>query len=402
MKLISYAKSCEELETLVRCGVDEVLLGHRALARLGSVDSLVLTELALHAQKLGIRAVLEWDVLMTRAQFDCAIGVLNELNLNLFQAIRVQDAGAFEYVLSNIPDCPIQLNLETGNHNLEAIQRWCSYGGDRLERIILSSQLPKNRLAHDIQNISMPVEVLGLGPILLLYTPRHLLSNQQQTQSEARISIDDTLQALASGEESFHSGFRVIENQQGTLIFHAKDYCLLDQMAELELMGLGALRVDFRLEDSNARMVEAAQIVRSCQAQAAGQTGQSVGEMAQSFIEGHPRKVTRCFFQANATDVLFKKLKNSRIQRKDAGYVGKVMEISRGSHLIIEVLGKGISVKKGQTLKLINPEGEEKLHVVVSLRDIDLHEVDEIVQGDFAVLPYIKLVPPRSVVYLDP
>lgn len=351
MKLVAYARDAAELASLRQMGAGEVLLSHEALSRLGSLGDSELHALAREARALDLRPVLDWDILMTAPAFEQAVGVLEKLDLSLFAAIRVQDPGALEYALKKLPGLPIQLVLETGNHNLRSVKRWCEYGGDRLERIVLSIQLPKAKLAEFIQTLPVPVEVMAQGPILLLYTPRPLLSAQSSGAS-----------AVASCDENHHSGFRIIENLHGTFVFHSKDYSLMEQLPELSQMGLSAYRMDLRL----------------------GAT---------------PQATTRCFYQANATDVLFKKLKNRHTQRQDADYVGEVVEISKDSHTIIHVMGKGQTLRKGQVLRFITPEGGVMQVALEWLKDLDQKEVDGVGRGDFAVIPYLKRVTPKSAVY---
>lgn len=388
MKLISHAKNEKELSLLIQSGADEVLLGHQDLSRLGNLTTYALIELAKLAKGSGIRPVLEWDILMTEPQLEKATRLLNELlnepDMNLFSAIRVQDAGAFEYALRVFPSLPLQLILETGNHNLEGIKRWCEAGGSRIERLILSNQIPKARLAAVIAQTQIPVEVLGLGPILLLYTPRHLLSYQIKEEVH-----EETLRALANSEEDGHSGFRIIQNNHGTFVFHPKDYCLLDLVTELKEMNLAAFRVDFRLENDSSRIVVVSEILNSANPEA-----------VRLFIKNHPNKVTHCFYQANATDVLFKKLKNTAIQRHDAGYVGEIVESQKDSHMILHVRAKGFTLKKGQTLKLVSPLGAVKEYVVHLLKNLDLKEVEEIHSNEYAVLPHVKLMVPSTTVNL--
>lgn len=364
---MGYASHAAELTELVAHGVVEVLLGCQALSRLGTLSLSELEGLARQARMSGLRPVLEWDILMTEVPFERALAALREIDLSLFSAIRVQDPGAFGWVLEHYPEHPIQLVLETGNHNLAGVQRWCELGGSRLERLVLSIELPRASLAEMIRGTKVPVEVLGLGPILLLYTPRHLLSNQLGDRGD----MDRRIEALASSEESQHSGFRLIENENGTFVFHAKDYCLLDRIEELREMGLAALRVDLRLGGTWG--------------------GWQKGE--------HPVAVTQCFFRANATDVLFKKLKNNETQRQDEGYVGEVVEITKDSHSVIAILGKGCVLNRGDQLLFVTPERRRVEWVVQSLRNLEGVEVDQVFSGDFAVVSYLKTVIPKTAVY---
>lgn len=397
MKWVAYARNQVELQLLKEAGASEVLLSHSQLSRLGNLNSLELNDLAKMAKSLDIRPILEWDILMTSQEFSRSVKTLDELAWESLSAVRVQDPGAFEFILKERVTLPIQLVLETGNRNLESIQRWIKYGMDsgkgRVERVVVSIELPQARIAQIISELTVEVEILGLGPILLLYTPRHLLSNQRN-DFEWMANQDEfarhQIQSIASSEQTLHAGFRVVENQHGTLLFHAKDYCLLDQIHELRESHLAAVRVDYRLEQCPTSFRNLRDLF------------QDPSELrSQQFIESHSRKVTRCFFKANATDVLFKKLKNTEIQRRDLDYVGDVVEISRGQYTIIHVLSQKLSLTRGQKLKIITPDGQNLECQIQTLTDLDQRPLEKIISGEFGLIQYVKRATPGASVYLN-
>ncbi len=432
------ANHLEDLTVLAKARAAEVLLGSSDLSRYGTIPQDQLIHFAQTAKNLGLKTILEWDILMTQPEFDKAAALLKALPLNEFNAIRVQDPGAFEWVLKNFPALKIQLNLETGNHNLEGVLAWCRYGGKNLERVILSSQLPASTLRDWIKKIPVGVEVLGLGPVLILYTPRHLLTNQlpeteaartcsktklekglalgmsrdkegeapmlsearatSMTKSEAMpkqpLSEDGfgigsvNLRATASSEESFHSGFRVLENKHGTLVFLGKDYCLMELIEEIETLGLAALRIDLRLNEDAETLKTAAGLFTVTENLAAA-----------DMLENYPVETTRCFYKSNNTDKAFVRLKNENLTRRDENYLGEVVEAAKDSHLIIHVRARGKKLCAGQKLLLINPHGEEHPLTVSSLQTIESRAVAEIQSGDYAVIPFVRLVPAKSAVY---
>jgi len=381
---IGAANRLEDLSVLAQAGAREVLLGSADLSRYGTLPQDQLIIMAREARQLGLKVVLEWDILMIQPEFEKAVTILNALPLNEFDAIRVQDPGAFEWVLQNLPAMKIQLNLETGNHNLEGVLTWCRYGGNNLERVMLSSQLPASTLREWIQKIPTGVEVLGLGPVLILYTPRHLLTNQLPEAEAA-----EHLRATASSEESFHSGFRVLENKHGTLVFLGKDYCLMELIEEIETLGLAALRLDLRLSE-NAETLKAM----------AGLFKVTSHVAAADILENYPVETTRCFYKSNNTDKAFVRLKNENLTRRDENYLGEVVEAAKDSHLIIHVRARGQKLMAGQKLCLINPQGEEHQVTVSSLQTIESQDAAEIAAGDFGVVPYVRLCPAKSTVYL--
>ena len=89
--------------------------------------------------------------------------------LDHFDAIRVQDPGALEYLLEKT-NIKIQLVLENGNHNLLGIQTWVDYVVDRLDRVVLSIELPKDKLREYVQKLNVDIEFYILGQILIFYT----------------------------------------------------------------------------------------------------------------------------------------------------------------------------------------------------------------------------------------
>ena len=93
------------------------------------------------------------------------------------------------------------------------------------------------------------------------------------------------------------------------------------------------------------------------------------------------------------------KLKNTNLARKDEGFLGEVVEAAKDSHLIIHVRARNQKLFKGQKLFLTSPEGWSQEVAVTSLRNIDSADTDEILSGDFAVIPYFKRFPAKSSVY---
>lgn len=387
---VSYASTFEELTELHACGVKEVILSSIQLSRFGRLTRPQLIELALKAKQLNLKTVLEWDILMTEPKLNRAKQVIKELDLTLFDSIRVQDAGALNFVLNNL-NHPIQLNLETGNHNLIGIKRWTELVGSRLEKIILSIELTAEKISEYTKAVNVPIEVMGLGPVLLLYTPRLLLSlekNDLNWLKDDQNAIEHHIQALADSNENAHSGFRIIENLNGTFVIHHKDYCLLEKIPELKQMGVSDLRIDLRQNKSSRSIKPIADLVHNY----------SATDVAQ-YIEKYEHKVTHCFYRANATDVLFKKLKNMNIQRKDSGYVGEVLEVSKNNYISVYINGKNSELKVGLNYQAITPEGDKVAISPFKISSLEGTQIDKAIENDIVIIPYQKSVVVKSLIY---
>ncbi len=387
MKWVTYLTQTADIQACLRAGVTEVILAPIELSRGGTLPLPALQTLAQEAKNAGLRPVLEWDILMTQDRMDHAQRLLKKLDLSVFAALRVQDPGAVYFCLHHLW-LPLQLNLETGNHNLAGILRWKKLLGSRLDKIILSIELPAEKIREIIATVQVPTEIMGLGPILLFYTPRYLLSIERNDlswlQDEETVS-HHRLEATADSEESLHRGFRIRENSHGTFVYHSKDYCLVDRLNELRSMGLHSIRLDERLNPGPETILKLSQI--------------NSDESASAFIQNHPVKVTRCFFQTNATDILFKKLKNTHTQRVDQGFVGEVVEVSKSHYIVAQVLGKARSLKRDRSYRVVTPNGKEVLLQVHELKNLDAQKCEEVKENDFAMIPYAKSITVRSMIY---
>jgi putative protease len=376
MKTVTYAQTLHDLNVIKDQGLDEVILGHKELCRFGQLSDEQFIHLSTRARGLGLTVVLEWDILMTEKVFIRTVPVFQKF-LSSCDVLRVQDPGAFEWALKNTL-LPLQFIAENGNHNLPALQGWVDHSKGRLQRIVLSIELSKPMIEEYVQSLSVPCELLGFGRILLFYTPRALLSPLIVSQNE-------DISALGESEESPHKGFPILENRHGTFMFHIKEFCLIDFAHELKSMGLHTLRIDLRWEDLSHLPVLNSLITEFKQ------------EAFYDFKERYSQDLMRGFYLVNKTDVLFPKLKNHRLQKREGDYVGEVLEAEKGQHLAIMVKNS-LGLKKGQWLKILHPEGKIFEVQVHSLRTSALIEVESVSTG-LALIQFACGVWPKSHVF---
>lgn len=372
MKKLTYARSLHDLNLIKNEGMDEVILEHKDFSRFGKLDDEQLIALSNRARELGLKVSFEWDVLMTENVLARLSKKLPEL-LDTFDALRVQDPGALEWSLKNT-NKPLQFIAETGNHNFEALKGWVEYCGDRLERIALSIELSRPVLEEFVKKLKVPCELLGFGRILLFYSPRSLLS----PLSPEKIAVNEELAALGESEESPHKGFPIVENRHGTFMFHIKEFCLLEYAEELKAAGLNTFRMDLRWEGL--------------------QWLSQTHENFQALKAAYPQDLMRGFYLVNKTDVLFPKLKNHRLQKREGDYVGEVLEAEKSSHLAIMVKNSR-GLKLNDHLKIVHPTGKIFEMEVKWLKDLALEEVEAVPVHKIALVPYVNGVWAKSHVF---
>mgnify|MGYP002856179745 CR=1 FL=1 len=374
MKTLTYLDSEEFIPKLKKIGIKDVILEPRELARMGRLKKEDLISLAKKSLSEGLRPLLQWDILMTEDGFKKAAAFFKALPKNLFYAVRVQDPGAVEYIRTHFPDLNIHLILETGHHNWISIKEWIDYLGPCLKRIVLSLELSQNVLKDYLNKIPCETELLGIGRILLFYTPRNLLSPNFEMPEEF-------FEVKGKSEETPHKDFPIVENRHGTFMYHPKGHDLLSQKEQLSEMGLDFLRLDFRTEDQE-KIVESIDLSNLS----------SIKELySQKFING--------FWKANKSDVLFKKLKNHRIQRKDENYLGEVVEVVKKKHVAILLKNPKLSVFLKNDIEFRTPEGKVKDLNLSSLKNALLEEIPEGKSGQVVFVPHVGSLSVRTAVY---
>ena len=293
IQTITQIDSVEQLEKLPFDSVSEVILAHKRLSRLGKLETEPLLELAEQAHERGLRVYLQWDLLATENDFRRMLQeVLEQIPLSSFDAIRVQDIGALEWLRQHPTEHKIHWIAETGHHNLLSLKRLVEYVGSTLERIVLSTELPLPILSEYCRELSVSCELLAVGRILLFYSPRKLLSPVIGSPDEM------TLATVTSTDQHQHE-FPVLEHQHGTLMFHHRDLFLLDRIEDLRTSGLRCLRFDMQHIETQIWLPQLKQVVREGQ--------DSDGKQIRS---SWPMQTTQGFFRANRTERPIEKLKN--------------------------------------------------------------------------------------------
>ncbi len=379
MKLVTYCDDIKQLELLRELNISEVVVCSKDLSRLGKLDIESTNQILNLAKSWGMRTTLEWDVLMTESRFDEHVLNLREINLENVDVLRVQDPGALQYCLENLSQ-KIQYICETGNHNLVALKTWKNLIGDRLDRLVISPELPKETIRSYVQELAVDLELLGLGKILVFYTPRNLLSPLTPKQN------DDFIEAMGSSEESPHKGFPLVENKHGTFMFNIRDQFLMEHLDELEQMSLTHLRVDLR--DCDFRLIE--KLVEM--------NASFSLPKAQEFKELYGRAVMKGYYRVNKSDVLFPKLKNHRLQGRGESYIGEVIDVDKKNFLAISV--KNNALKLGQIIKITNTEGKVKEVEITKLQNSCLENINEAKQN-IALINFVSGIQPRSQLFVS-
>lgn len=378
------------LEDVDRCAtapnLTEVLIEPALLARQGTLGEAAAQRVAIAARQQGLRPVLVWDSLMPESQMRAVGDRLARWDFSPWAAVRVCDPGAAYWVMQQQPTLPLQLIAETGHHNLPALQGWCELLAGSLERLILSIELPERKLVEYCQTLPVGCEVLGVGPILLFYSPRSLLAAHSRAHSEGDRHDDDEafpLQARVAFADAPQRPFPTVETAHGTLMFLDKDQFILDRLEALRDAGLHTLRLDLRH---------------------LGQEGHAAPEIDQlchqivtdpvALRHTWPRETRAPFFNANRTTALFPRMKSKRIDPWREYSLAAAIAGERGQYLVFQ--GKR-SFSLAIAQRLLLPTGETvALPPGTTFRTLEGTPVDTVTADQLLVTDWIKKVVPGS------
>ena len=383
MQFNTFVSSINDLERCVNAAnLKEILLQPTLLARQGQLSKQQTHSLASTATKYGLDPVLVWDILMPEQTMKNICQQLSLWELSKFPTVRVCDPGAAWWLKTHHPNIALQLIVETGNHNLEALQGWCDIFSDSLERLILSIELPEKKLIEYCQKLPVGCEILGVGQILLFYSPRSLLSpHLLDPDSEKKLPLQTTV----SSKDSNNRPFSTLETAHGTFMFLDKDQFILDKLEGLEQNGLHTVCLDLRHLGQNGDV--AVDIDKIC-------TQILTDPVSLRKNWGKPTQST--FFKGNRTTSMFSRMKSKHKlvkYRKDVG-LAEVVAGESGNYVVFQSL-RPFAVT--QIEKIIIPTGEEiEIPAEIVLRNLNGEIVESCDREQILITDWIKKAMPGS------
>ena len=378
MKKVVPVQNRHQLHQAFEFGAEEVILSPSELSRFGSLsidEGLGLIE---EARGLGLSVFLECDRLVLENDFNGYIQKIKEYPLHKVSALRILDPGVLNFAFKNF-SCGLHFIAETGNHNLLALKSWENHFSPKLKRIVLSTELSKDKIQKYAKGLELETELMVLGRILLLSTPRKILTDDQRAE---------VVEALAHSEESPHKNFPTLQNSTGTYYFHGKHLNLLNFKEELS--DLSSVRFDLRFENSFDFLKPALLAFEESD--------------LTSFNKLYPFKSLRGFFHLNKTDVLFSKLKNEHFKRLKVNNndYAEVVDRKKDAYLALRVL-RPFELKLADQIQFMTPEGKEKSMKVTHLSDLNRNDFTarRLRPGEYIMVNDCGGLWSKSILYFD-
>lgn len=361
----------ENLETVCRIPVGEVLLQTASLSRWGQIAERD-TEACIRLLKAnGKRVLLDFGIPVGERQLETLrkndIRILRQVD-----AVRFADPGVGAWLAERYPKVDLQLSLESGSFNGTAIERWTDIFGPALRRVVLSNQIPMEELKSIAQKVPVETELLGCGRIEVFHSARKLVRDHFQQDG------DSPLELTCASEDRPTQFMPLLENRHGTILFHDRDLYILDLAERLSENGIRHLRLELYADDLYERLAE-------CFPRRGWE---------EELRKRWGRRTTRGFVLENKTETSLKNLANRFLKAERENGIGVVLESVKNRHIVFELIQPLLLPAK---LAAFSPEGK-RVDFKLSCANNLLGEsfTGRIAPGHYRI-PWIKHIVPAAI-----
>jgi putative protease len=371
----------------------EVILHSKGFSRIGRMELSDCLEGAKKLNAAGIKCYFQWDILMVESVFVPTCALFKQIDFEVFNGVRIQDPGALNFLKSEGFSKEVHFITDQGNHNKLGLQKWIDFWKEGVSRLVISPEIPAKEILRLQGELDIELEVLGAGSILLFYTPRHLVSPLYGEEEQSTPKTIEQSLVWGKSEESPHKGFPIVENQHGTFMFNTKEVLIFDEVEELgRLIQTRAVvfRIDYLLEPLLEDGLVALLSLLSDTVEERLKLGADAKLAWKAFAEKYRSLgMTKGFFRTNKTDVLFKKLKSTRLQSERDDLIGEVVDVKKKKHIGIRLSSCDSPLKLGESIELTSPEGNIRQTSLVSMRNADGDEVEVANKDQIIFIPHI-------------
>ena len=237
LELLSPAGSPEGVVAAAQNGADAIYLGFGDFNARKNATNFTYDEFGRALEYCRVRGIKTYLTLNTlasdnelptiaeRAKEACRLGI---------DAIIVQDLGVMRAVRQAVPEVPLHASTQMSVHNLEGVKMAAAMG---FKRVIAARELSRRKLAYICGNSPIEVEVFAHGAMCMCYSGQCYMSSVIGRRSGNRgvCAQPCRLGYNVNGQASDHP-------------LSLKDNCLVRHAADLELIGVTALKIEGRMK----------------------------------------------------------------------------------------------------------------------------------------------------------
>lgn len=252
VELLSPAGNMEKLKSAFHFGADACYIGGSAFNLRGMSSNFKnkeLKEAVEYSHNLGKKIYVTLNIFANNQDIKFMprfIKYLYEINVD---AVIVADLGIFQLVREHAPKLPIHVSTQANNTNWLSVKTWRDLGA---ERVILAREMSLKDIKEIREKVpDVDIEVFIHGAMCMAYSGRCLLSNYFTHRDANRgVCAQDcrwNYKVIAENHEE-KGAHDVVENEEGTYIFNARDLCTIEFIEKILDTGVTSLKIEGRMK----------------------------------------------------------------------------------------------------------------------------------------------------------
>ena len=237
LELLAPAGSMEALRAAVQNGANAVYLGCGTFNARQSAKNFTpqaLTEAVKYCHIHGVAVHLTLNTLVSDKETSEAAQLIRHAALSGVDAFIVQDLGIIHLCKQIAPEVPIHGSTQMTIHSLPGVLLCAAWG---LSRVVLSRELNREQIRYICQNSPIEIEVFAHGALCMCYSGQCYLSAAIGGRSGNRGRCAQPCR------QSYGYG-----RWQNLYPLSLKDNCLVNNLEELENMGVASIKLEGRMK----------------------------------------------------------------------------------------------------------------------------------------------------------
>ena len=237
LEILAPAGSMEALRAAVQNGANAVYLGcgmfnARQSAKNFTPESL--TEAVKYCHIRGVKVHLTLNTLVSDREMPELCKLIRHAAVSGVDAFIVQDLGVLQQCKAIAPHIPIHGSTQMTVHSLPGVQLCAAWG---MQRVVLSRELSREEIRYICANSPIEIEVFAHGALCMCYSGQCYFSAAIGGRSGNRGRCAQPCRQ-SYGYGTFKKNYPL----------SLKDNCLVENLRELEMMGVASVKLEGRMK----------------------------------------------------------------------------------------------------------------------------------------------------------
>jgi putative protease len=374
VELLAPAGNFEKLEIAIHFGADAVYLGGQQFSLRGHSGNFSREDLAAavsYCHRRGIRAYITCNIYPRDEDLSGIRQFLRDLAIIGPDGVIVSDPAVFMLAREVAPDIPIHLSTQANTTSHAAARFWKKMGAVRVNA---ARELNLEEIRSMCSRSGISVEVFVHGAMCMAYSGRCLLSSFLAARDSNRGLCAHPCRWNYAVMEEKRPGLYmpVQQTDQGSMIFNARDLCMIRHIPQLINAGVRALKIEGRIKGIHyvAAVVKAYREAVDAHYQNAWQADACQAWVDELEAVNNRGYETGFFFGPPSAADSETSVRPSPFEHR---LVGKVLADSDDTGVPVEVRNRFF---KGDTVEILSPGQPIRSRRIRSIRDADGEWID--------------------------